>query len=129
MTTDKSISLEAVLLERIAKELKLMREQMTTIVQAIRGGEGEIPEHMRRFTMYAHDVHAISYMYEERGLPVPEYVMREMERCDDRYRQLLRDLHLDGGTFEKVRQEMAADPENRWDHTRQLSKPAERNGQ
>ena len=73
--------------------------------------------------MYMHDVHDVSYMYEERGHQVPQHILREMERCDDRYRQLLQELHLDGGTFEKVRRKMAEDPLNRWDHTRLLDKP------
>jgi hypothetical protein len=64
-------------------------------------------------------------MYEEHGHPIPDYILRELERLDDRYRQLLKELHLDGGTFEKVRREMAEDPENRWDHTRLLYKPKE----
>lgn len=110
-------------LDRIGRELKTIREMMTVVVSAIRDAESEVPEKMRRFIMYMHDVHDVSYMYEERGLPVPDHIRREMERCDDRYRQLLKELHLDGGVFEKVRREMAADPENRWDHTRQLSKP------
>ena len=110
-------------LERIAREMKLVRELVVEVVNYMRDAESEIPEKMRRFIMYMHDVHDVSYMYEERGLAVPIYIMREMERCDDRYRQLLTELHLDGGIFEKVRREMAADPLNRWDHTRQLAKP------
>ncbi len=78
---------------------------------------------MRRFVTYMHDIHDISYMYEERGQQAPLHIRREMERCDDRLRQLLGELHLDGGVFEKVRREMAEDPLNRWDHTRFLPKP------
>ena len=76
--------------------------------------------------MYMHDVHDISNLYHEGGQTVPPHVIAEMERCDDRYRQLLKELHLDGGTFEKVRREMAQDPENKWDHTRQLAPPKEK---
>lgn len=43
-----------------------------------------------------------------------------MERCDDRFRQLLTEAHTDGGTFEKVRREMVKDENNRWDHTRAI---------
>ena len=111
------------LLRRNAQELKMIREMMTVVVHAIREAESEIPEKMRRFIMYMHDVHDVSYMYEERGHQVPQHILREMERCDDRYRQLLQELHLDGGTFEKVRRKMAEDPLNRWDHTRLLDKP------
>lgn len=111
------------LLRRIARELKTIRENTGKALFAIHEAESEVPEKMRRFIMYMHDVHDVAYMYEERGIAVPSHVLREMERCDDRYRQLLDELHLDGGAFEKVRRKMADDPLNRWDHTRQLVKP------
>jgi hypothetical protein len=111
-----------VALERIGRELKMIRELVVTAVNYMRNAESEVPEKMRRFITYMHDIHDVSYMYEERGHQAPPWLMREMERCDDRYRQLLDELHLDGGTFEKVRREMAADPDNRWDHTRLIGK-------
>ena len=110
------------LLERIARELKTIRELTSSAVFALREAESEIPEKMRRFIMYMHDVHDIVNLYHEGGQQVPRHVMAEMERCDDRYRQLLEAMHSDGGTFEKVRREMADDPLNRWDHTRLLTK-------
>lgn len=114
-----------VYLERIAKDIKLIREMLVEVINYMRDAESEIPEKMRRFIMYMHDVHDVSYMYEERGHNVPQWIKEEMQRCDDRYRQLLDEMHKDGGTFEKVRREMAKDPTNRWDHTRQLTKPKE----
>ena len=113
---------ERVYLERCSRELTQIRQMMTKVITYMQDAEKEVTEKMRRFTMYMHDVHQISYMYEERGLPVPQHILREMERCDDRFRQLLTEAHTDGGTFEKVRREMSADPENRWDHTRLLTK-------
>jgi len=98
---------------------------MTEVIKYMRDAESEIPERMRRFIMYMHDVHDIVNLYHENGQPPPQWVLREMERCDDRYRQILDEMHKDGGTFEKVRREMAKDPLNRWDHTRQLAKPKE----
>lgn len=115
-----------VYLKRIAEDMKMIRGMMTTVVTYMRDAESEVSEKMRRFIMYMHDVHDVSYMYEERGVPVPEWIKREMERCDDRYRQLLTEAHTDGGIFEKVRREMAKDPENRWDHTRTLAPPKEK---
>jgi hypothetical protein len=114
---------EKQLLLRIAKELKIIRENTGKVIYAIHDAESEIPEKMRRFIMYMHDVHDIVNLYHEGGQVPPPYVLREMERCDDRYRQLLEEYHTDGGAFEKVRREMAKDPLNRWDHTRQLAKP------
>lgn len=111
------------ILLRIARELKTIRENTGKALFAMHEAEAEIPEKMRRFIMYMHDVHDIVNLYHENGQPPPPHVLREMERCDDRYRQLLETLHTDGGAFEKVRSKMAEDPNNRWDHTRQLSAP------
>lgn len=114
---------EKVYLERCSRELTSIRKMLTEVVFYMKEAESEVSEKMRRFIMYMHDVHDVVHMYEERGLQVPRHVLQEMERCDDRYRQLLTAAHTDGGTFEKVRREMAKDPENRWDHTRQLTPP------
>lgn len=114
-----------VLLQRIARELTTIRTLVASAVNFARDAEREIPEYMRRFMNYAHDMHDIGYMYEDLGHQKPEHVRQECERIDDRMRQLLDKLHTDGGAFEKVRREMAADPRNRWDHTRALMKPKE----
>jgi len=116
-----SVLSEKDLLLRIARELTTLRQLTTSAVNSLREAESEIPEKMRRFIMYMHDVHDIVNLYHEGGQEAPEHVKREMERCDDRYRQLLAEQHTDGGTFEKVRREMAKDPTNRWDHTRLLT--------
>jgi hypothetical protein len=112
-----------VTLERVARELKVMREMMSKIINYMVDAESEIPEKMRRFMNYMHDIHDIKYMYEELGHPVPQHHLRELERCDDRFRQLIAEQNAAGGTFDKVRREMAADPMNRFDHTRQLAAP------
>lgn len=112
-----------VYLERIAREMRTMRELLVQVLNKVVEAESEIPEKMRRFANYFHDIHHIIWTYEEKGLPAPLHLRQEMERCDDRARQVLKELHTDGGVFEKIRREMASDPENRWDHTRLLSKP------
>ena len=112
-------------LNRQARELATIRQLVSSIAKSLHDAESEVPEKMRRFMNYMHDVHDIKFMYEELGHQAPQYLLRELERCDDRFRQLLKELHDAGGTFERVRREMAKDPENRWDHTRQLTKPKE----
>lgn len=114
------------LLLQIRKELTTIREGMQKLLFAVNEAESEVPEKMRRFMNYMHDLHDVKFMYEELGHPVPSHVKEELERCDDRYRQLLKVMHTDGGAFEKVRREMAQDPENRWDHTRRLSPPKDK---
>jgi len=112
-----------VYLQRISQDIKHIRQLVSDAVLYLREAESEVSEKMRRFIMYMHDIHDVKNFYVEHGLAVPDYVLREAERCDDRLRQLLKEAHTDGGTFEKVRREMAKDSENRWDHTRQLMKP------
>ncbi len=113
------------LIERIARELKTIRQLTSTAINALRDAESEIPEKMRRFANYFHDVVHIKGEYISLGLKAPEYIDREMERCADRFRHILDDLHAEGGTFAKVRQDMAERPGNVYDHTRQLAKPKE----
>jgi hypothetical protein len=111
-----------VYLERIAGDMKIIREQLSKVLNYIVEAESEVPEMMRRFIMYMHDIHDIKNLYDEHGLPVPDHVMREVERCDDRLRHLLKKMHSDLGAFEKVRKEMAEESDNRWDWTHQLMK-------
>jgi hypothetical protein len=123
-TEKPPLSMEASL-ERMGRELKTIRDMLAQVVTYVRDAESEIPEKMRRYMNYMHDVHSVKFMYEELGHPVPTHLRQELERCDDRYRQLLKEAHTDGGAFEKVRRQMADDPENKWDHTRLLTKPKE----
>jgi hypothetical protein len=118
---ENSPATEALLL-RIAQELKDIRQLVSKAVFNFGEAESEIPEKMRRFMNYMHDIHSVKFMYEELGHAVPGHLRDELERCDDRFRQLIKEQHTDGGTFEKVRREMAKDPANKWDHTRLLAK-------
>jgi hypothetical protein len=121
---DPEIS-EKVHLHRLAREMAEIRKLVSKVVNYIGDAESEVPEKLRRFANYYHDVHDIKYMYEEHGSPVPEHLLSEIRRLDDRYRQILKTYNSDGGALEKIRREMAADKENRYNHTLQLSKPKE----
>ena len=112
-------------LGRMARELASIRQLLTVCVGYIRDAEKDIPERYRRFVNAFHDVHDIKYMYEEHGQDVPEHVLHEIRRMDDRYRQILDELNQPGGAFEIVRREMAKDDRNRWEHTKLLDKPKE----
>ena len=112
-----------VLLQRIARELTTIRQHTTQVIGYVRDAEADMPERYRRFVNAFHDIHDIKYMYEEQGQPCPEYILSEIRRMDDRYRQILRELNAEGGTFNKVRREMSKDETNRWDHMRHLQPP------
>ncbi len=119
-TLDDSVT-ERDLLFRIARELVTLRRQQTELLRFYRDAEAEVPESLRRFANYMHDVHDIKYMYEEHGQRPPKHILDEIERLDDRYRQVLKSHNTDGGAIEKIRREMADDPDNRWDHAKQLT--------
>jgi len=114
-----------VYLQRISREMTTMRQLMSELVRFHRDAESEVPEYMRRFANYMHDLHDIAYMYSEVGQEPPVWLKEDMKRCDDRMRQLLKKEHTDG-TFGKVRAEMAGDADNRWDHTKALTFNKER---
>lgn len=109
------------LLFRIARELQQLRRLNSEMVKFMRDAESEIPESLRRFANYFHDMHDVKFMYEEHGQPPPKYVLDELERLDDRCRQILKAHNTDGGVIERIRREMAADPDNRYDQTKQLT--------
>src|SRR5882672_7326376 len=109
------------LLFRIARELTTLRKQNTELLKFYRDAEAEVPESLRRFANYFHDIHDIKYMYEEHGTNPPKHILDEIERLDDRYRQILKSHNTDGGAIEKIRREMAGDPDNRYKHTKELT--------
>ena len=125
MTPDEELKSDdtKVLLQRIARELTTIRQHTTTVIGYVRDAEADVPERYRRFVNAFHDLHDIKYMYEEHGQPPPEYVLSEIRRMDDRYRQILEELNAEGGAFNKIRREMSKDPNNRYDHTKQLAAP------
>lgn len=120
MTDERTAQTE---LAEIRRELKTIRELVSQGISYFRDAESEIPERIRRFSHHMHSIHDIKYMYEDLGISVPIHISRELERVDDRFRQLIAEENAEGGTFSKVRREMATDPANRFDHTRQLAAP------
>src|SRR5882757_6276945 len=120
---DDSVT-ERDLLFRIARELTTIRQGVSKALYAMGEAEKEVPEKMRRFMNYFHDVVHVKGEYVTLGLQPPEEIDKEMERNHDRARQILHDLHSDGGHFEKVRRDMTKHPVTpRYDHSRQIAKP------
>ncbi len=110
-------------LKEIARDIRELLTKAREQSAATREAEAEIPEKVRRFTMYFHDVHDMRDLYHQAGIEPPDFILREIERCSDRFRHLLEELHTDGGTFEKVRREMSEKEGNRYDHSRLLFPP------
>ncbi len=120
---DDSVT-ERDLLFRIARELTTIRQGVSKALYAMGEAEKEVPEKMRRFMNYFHDVVHVKGEYVTLGLVPPKEIDQEMERNHDRALQILHDLHSDGGHFEKVRRDMTTHPvKPRFDHTRQIANP------
>lgn len=109
-------------LKSIDQNIAQIKNMIAESINSQRESVGEIPTKMLHFIMYMHAMHDVLSMYREGGHEAPKHIKDEVERCDDRLRQLLSVEHSEEGTFAKVRREMAEDPNNRWDHTRQLTK-------
>ncbi len=120
---------DATELAEIRRELGTIRHLLSEGIRYLRDAESEIPERIRRFSHHMHSIHDIKYMYEELGVPIPDHLKEELQRVDDRFRQLLAEENAEGGTFSKVRREMATDPKNRFEHTRQLPGPTHTKGE
>lgn len=112
-------------LKDIWRELKTIRQLNSEMARFMRDAESEVPESYRRFLNAFHDMHDIKYMNEEHGVDPPPYVLREIERFYDRLRQIVEAGNAEGGHLNKIRREMASDPNNRYDHTRLLERPKE----
>lgn len=108
-------------LKNFQRDMRAIRLDMQKVINYMVDAEAEVPEKMRRFIMYYHDMHDIMNLYVEHGHEVPAYILREVERCDDRLRHILKDLHENGGTFDKVRRDMTERGGNRYDHTKLIA--------
>ena len=113
---------DEIYLKQIARDIFELLKHIREITHYMKEAESEVPEKMRRFIMYFHDVHDLRDLYHQAGIEPPPHILREIERCSDRFRHLVHDLYEDTGAFEKVRQEMSKREGNRYDHTRLLTK-------
>jgi hypothetical protein len=108
-------------LQRMARDIQDIKSNLLQVINYMHEAESEVPEKMRRFIMYFHDVHDLITLYHSIGQEPGPWILRETERCADRFRHLVEDLEKPGEAFEKVRREMSTRPGNRYDHTKLLA--------
>lgn len=113
-----------VYLKDMARDMRELVRHIRDVVRYMKEAESEVPEKMRRFIMYFHDMHDLRDLYHQAGVEPPGHILREIEKCSDRLKHLLDELYTDGGAFEKVRQEMTKKEGNRYDYTQLLGRPA-----
>ena len=112
-------------LKQIARDVFEIRNLFREVTKYMKEAESEVPEKMRRFIMYFNDIHDLRDLYHQSGVEPPAHILREIERCSDRFRHLLEELHSEEGAFEKVRQEMSKREGNRYDYSKILMPPKE----
>lgn len=108
-------------LAMLRRDMRAILLELREVTKYMREAESEVPEKMRRFIMYFHDVHDLITLYHSTGIEPPKHILREIERCSDRFRHLLDEQYGDSGAFEKVRQDMTKREGNRYDYTHQLT--------
>ncbi len=110
---------------RVARDMRQMLLELREVTKYMRDAESEVPERVRRFIMYFHDVHDMQNLYNELGLVPPQHIRQEIERCADRFKHILEDMYDTDkhGGFEKVRKDMSGREGNRYDWTKALAKP------
>lgn len=99
--------------------------ELREVTKYMKEAEKEVPESVRRFIMYFHDVHDMQNLYNELGLVPPMHIRQEIERCADRFKHILEDQYDTDkhGGFERVRQDMSSREGNRYDWSKALAKP------
>jgi hypothetical protein len=112
---------ESAHLSNLARDMRAILLELREVTRYMKEAESEVPEKVRRFIMYYHDVHDLKNLHDEHGLTPPKYILTEIERCHDRFRQILEELYGDLGAFEAVRQDMTKRGGNRYDYSRQLT--------
>ena len=90
----------------VLEELRKITKQLASVLGAIEKAESEVPEYMRRFVMYYHDIVHIREAHVQLGLTPPKSIDYEIERCSDRMAQLVDSEHNQGGTFHRVMEDM-----------------------
>lgn len=93
----------------ILKELQSLNAGLRTAITALEKAESEIPEHMRRFMMYMHDLVHVRWAYEEKGIMIPPYIDEAIEYAHDRLRVLIDRENQQGGAFDRGRQDLLAE--------------------
>jgi hypothetical protein len=92
--------------DAILAELRKISDKLTSVLDAVARAESEVPEYMRRFVMYYHDIIHIREAHVQLGLDVPDHINHEIERVSDRMKQLVDMEHNQGGTFHRVMEDM-----------------------
>jgi hypothetical protein len=82
------------------KRISARLDQLTTVlVGYISKAEKEVPEYLRRLTMYYSDLFHAKYLWEDAGLQNPVELKAEIDRVHHRILECIEEESMQGGTF------------------------------
>ena len=86
-------------LRRINAQLEALS---TVVINYIVRAEKEVPEYLRRLSMYYSDMVHAKYLWEEAGHQFPDVLKAELDRTHHRLEECIDEERAQGGTFHKT---------------------------
>jgi hypothetical protein len=86
-------------LRRISAQLEALS---TVVIGYIAKAEKEVPEYLRRLTMYYSDLFHAKYLWEDSGHQMPPILRAEVDRVHHRIEECIEEESMQGGTFHKT---------------------------
>ncbi len=100
---------ELQVLKEISAKLDLLAG---TVISYIHKAEKEVPEYLRRHTMYYNDLFHLKILWEQAGQQLPQELKAEIDRTHHRLLELIEEESNQGGTFHHHIQRFAKEGKN-----------------
>ena len=85
---------------QVLREISSKLDQLAGVVVAyIVKAEKEVPEYLRRHTMYYNDLFHLKILWEQAGQQLPDELKAEIDRTHHRLLELIEEESNQGGTF------------------------------
>jgi hypothetical protein len=91
----------------ILKELQSINKKMSFLIAYVQKAESEVPEYIRRHTMYVHDLLLAKRALEDLGLHTDPIHGDEIDRSIKRLCELIEREQGQGGAFHETSQRLA----------------------
>jgi len=87
------------LLREILAQQKALNK---VLIDYIARAEKEVPEYLRRLTMYYSDLFHAKYLWEDSGHQLPPILRAEVDRVHHRIEECIEEESMQGGTFHQT---------------------------
>ena len=90
----------------VLHELRRLNTNLETLNKVVIGyivrAEKEVPEYLRRLTMYYSDLFHAKYLWEDSGHQMPPILRNEVDRVHHRIEECIEEESMQGGTFHEI---------------------------